>query len=242
MPPALKETVFECSLEWMGVCRDDEDGSLRSESISSTEVSFDGMLGEVRHAGSFRDSDVRVINMHSRGTKIRNVRQITILSTEELALIEAEMKISEKGASLDPGWIGASLLVSGIPNLTHLPPSSRLQSPSGLTLVVDMENRPCIYPGKVIEEHISGHGGAFKKAAEGRRGITAWVERPGNLKVGDTFRLFIPDQPAWAHHPTYPPNAETTLLDGVSKRDRAVCFLAGMLSSFLLISLLNKHS
>ncbi|MEM6942014.1 MAG: hypothetical protein AAF509_18060 [Pseudomonadota bacterium] len=33
--------------------------------------------------------------------------------------------------------------------------------------------------------------------AEGRRGVTAWVEREGMLRVGDTLRLHVPGQRAW---------------------------------------------
>jgi hypothetical protein len=35
--------------------------------------------------------------------------------------------------------------------------------------------------------------------AEGRRGVTAWVERVGVLRVGDRLRLHVPDQRPWAH-------------------------------------------
>ena len=65
-------------------------------------------------------------------------------------------------------------------------------------LVVDMQNRPCQLPAKVIEDHLPGIGKKFKRAAEGRRGVTAWVERPGELALGDTLTLFIPDQRGWA--------------------------------------------
>ncbi|MCB1400872.1 MAG: sulfurase, partial [Rhodobacteraceae bacterium] len=96
-------------------------------------------------------------------------------------------------------WVGASLVLHGIPDLTHLPPSSRLQGPDGVTLVVDMENRPCVLPGKVIETHHPGHGAAFKPAGKDRRGITAWVERPGALRLGEMLRLHVPDQRAWTY-------------------------------------------
>ena len=99
----------------------------------------------------------------------------------------------------DPTWVGASMVVEGLPDLTHLPPSSRLQSEAGTTLVVDMENRPCHLPAKVIDEDAPGHGKAFKAAAKHKRGITAWVEREGPLKLGDVLRLHIPDQPIWPH-------------------------------------------
>ncbi|MFM7445122.1 MAG: sulfurase, partial [Tabrizicola sp.] len=37
----------------------------------------------------------------------------------------------------------------------------------------------------------------FKTAAHGKRGITAWVERPGTLRLGDMLRLHIPAQRGW---------------------------------------------
>jgi hypothetical protein len=90
------------------------------------------------------------------------------------------------------------MVLSGIPDFTHVPPSSRLQGPSGLTLTIDMENRPCVLPGREIEADAPGHGKAFKAAAAGRRGVTAWVERPGAVALGEELRLFIPDQRAWS--------------------------------------------
>ena len=79
------------------------------------------------------------------------------------------------------------------------PPSSRLQGPDGTTLVIDMENRPCNLPARVIEGLLPGAGKRFKTAAKGRRGVTAWVERPGLLRLGDVVRLHIPDQRPWRH-------------------------------------------
>ena len=62
-----------------------------------------------------------------------------------------------------------------------------------------MENRPCNFPAREIEKDEPGHGKAFKAAAKGRRGVTAWVEREGRLSIGDTLRLHVPDQRPWAH-------------------------------------------
>lgn len=89
-------------------------------------------------------------------------------------------------------------MIRGIPDLTHVPPSARLVAPSGLTLTVDMENLPCHLPGREIEAAHPGYGAAFKAAAKDRRGVTAWVERPGALLIGDALTLFIPNQRAWA--------------------------------------------
>jgi hypothetical protein len=101
-------------------------------------------------------------------------------------------------AAMDFAWVGASLVLEGIPDLTHLPPSSRLQGPDGVTLVVDMENLPCQEPAVTIEKALPGQGKGFKSAAKDKRGITAWVEREGTLRLGDAVRLHIPAQRPWA--------------------------------------------
>ena len=131
---------------------------------------------------------------YPRGTLIRNTRQFSILCAQELADIAAEMGLG----SLDPALVGASLVLSGIPDFTHIPPGSRLQAQSGTTLTVDMENQPCHLPAKEIEATAPGFGALFKAAARNRRGVTAWVEREGALNVGDTVTLHVPGQRAWA--------------------------------------------
>ena len=90
-------------------------------------------------------------------------------------------------------------MIDGIPDFSHVPPSSRLQCErTGLTLTVDMQNRPCHIVAKTIEEAEPGHGKTFKSAANGKRGVTAWVERIGEIQVGDQLCLHVPDQRAWA--------------------------------------------
>ena len=100
---------------------------------------------------------------------------------------------------LDPALLGANIVVSGLPDFSHVPPSSRLQGPDGTAFVVDMENQPCNLPARVIETAHSGHGKAFLKAAKGLRGVTAWVECEGVLRLKDRLSLHIPDQPVWRH-------------------------------------------
>lgn len=188
--PALKRSNYSAEIVWLG--RTTAGGSLRSAAVESLDLGFDGIAGG-RHQGATRPSCSRVLDLHPRDTEIRNTRQLTMLDAGDLAAIAELVGL----ASLDPGLLGASIVVTGIPDLSHLPPSSRLQAPSGATITVDMENRPCIFPGREIEAEAPGHGKGFKPAAEGRRGITAWVERPGRLALGDRLSLFVPDQPAW---------------------------------------------
>jgi hypothetical protein len=89
------------------------------------------------------------------------------------------------------------MVIEGIPDFSHIPPGSRLQGASGATLVVNLNNRPCTIPSRAIEAAHPGFGKAFKPAAEGRRGVVAWVEREGSFALGDTLRLHIPDQRGW---------------------------------------------
>ena len=189
--PALIPTKFEGVIAWLGLVRADL-GVLPSQAETEVFASFAGVAGEM-HGGVTRASCSRVTGQYPRGTEIRNVRQFSVLSAEELALIAQGMGL----AVLNPPLLGASLVISGIPDFTHLPPSSRLQFDGGATLVVDMENRPCTLPAKEIEAVHPGLGKRFKPAATDRRGVTAWVEREGVLRVGAKVRLHVPDQRAW---------------------------------------------
>lgn len=190
--PTLIQTEYTARITWLGhVPR--ASGKLLAHPVDRLDLTLSGDPGS-RHEGPERASCTRVKNLYSKGTPIRNVRQLTLLSAEELAIIATRIGL----LTLDPALLGASVILSGIPDFTHIPPSSRLQAPSGLTLTVDMENRPCVLPGREIEAAEPGHGAAFKTAAAGLRGVTAWVEHPGALEIGDTLRLFIPDQRPWA--------------------------------------------
>ena len=189
--PALKPTESCATIVWIGRVAN-RAASLRSHPLDTVTVTFSGIDGE-DHAGLTRPSCSRVIAQHPRGTQIRNVRQFSIVSVEELAEIAKGMGVPE----VKPEWVGASIVVKGIPDFSRIPPSSRLQGQDGVTLVVDMENRPCHLPAKVIDEDNPGAGKLFKRSAHGLRGVTAWVEREGQLKLGGILTLHIPDQPVW---------------------------------------------
>ena len=186
-------TDFTATITWLGqvpVERPD----IRSVAVTQAQATYAGFEDD-HHGGLTRASCVRVKNRHERGTDIRNTRQLSILSAEEVALIAAGMGLE----TLAPEHLGASLILRGIPDFTYVPPASRLQAENGTTLVIDVENGPCNLPAREIEKDEPGHGKAFKTAARGKRGVTAWVEREGPLRVGDTLKLFVPDQPAWRH-------------------------------------------
>jgi len=173
----------------------DLDKSLVSRRVHSVNVTWSGFEGEA-HGGLTRASCSRVKLQYEPGTEIRNTRQVSILSEEELRQIAKTMAVDH----LEPEWVGANLLLSGIAHLTLLPPSSRLQFSGGASLVVDMENGPCKYPGEIIEAHYPGRGKLFPKAALHLRGVTAWVEREGTIAEDDEVTVHVPVQPP---HPEY---------------------------------------
>jgi len=192
--PALKPTGFAGRIAWAGLVADRAAG-LASRAVDRLDLDFAGPRGDA-HAGLTRASCARVTAQHPKGTEIRNVRQLSVMSAEEMTVIAERLGL----ARLDPAWIGATLVLEGLPDLSLLPPGARLQGPDGTTLVVDMMNQPCHLPDPVIRaEAGTDPAMLFRQAARGRRGVTAWVERPGVLNLGDVLRLHVPDQPAWPH-------------------------------------------
>ncbi|MCP1167065.1 MOSC domain-containing protein [Limimaricola litoreus] len=190
--PALVPTEFTGRVTWLGRVPHRNAKPIETQALTEMTLGFGGLEGEV-HAGRTRPSCERVTAQHPKGTEIANTRQLSLVGAEELARIAATLGLE----TIDPAWLGASVVIAGLPDFSHLPPSARLQGPDGCTLVVDMQNRPCQFPAMTIEAARPGHGKAFKIAAKGLRGIMAWVERPGILRRGDALRLHLPDQRAW---------------------------------------------
>jgi hypothetical protein len=162
-------------------------GALLTTPQTQVQATFAGFDGD-HHAGLTRKSDGRT-PFYKRGTLIRNERQVTIVSSMELAKVAAEMGIPE----IRPEWIGANLLIDGIPNLTLLPSRTRLFFASGAVLLATGENQPCTIAGGAIEQQagIPGLAQQFPKAAKHRRGITATIERPGLIRLGDTVAVEV---------------------------------------------------
>jgi hypothetical protein len=191
--PILTPTDIHGRVTFTGVVRD-RAVTLESEPVATLDLGWEGAAGDC-HSGLTRPSCSRVRLQHRKGTEIRNTRQLSVLSAEELAAIAADMGLPE----LRPEWIGATIVFEGIPDLTQLPPGARLTFDNGATIAVDMENGPCRFAGEAIDAHHPGKGGSFPRIAAGRRGVTAWVERPGAVRVGDVARLHVPPQRLYPH-------------------------------------------
>lgn len=158
-----------------------ERDTLVSARVSRATVVFGGFEGD-KHAGWTRRADARV-PWYPRGTIIRNERQVSIVSSEELARIALALGVSEVKAE----WLGANLELSGVPALTLLAPRTRLVFSSGAVLTVEGENMPCRGPGRAIQQALGIRGieSRFSKAALHLRGIVATVELPGDIAEGD---------------------------------------------------------
>lgn len=170
--------------------------TIESSNVARVRATFEGLEGDT-HRGLTRRSDVRVPH-YPRGTIIRNTRQVSILSEEELAEVAAALEIPRILAA----WVGANLELRGIPNLTMLPPSTRIFFPDDAVIVVDAENMPCTGPGEAIQEHypdVPKLAQRFPKAAWHRRGVVGWIEREGYINDGDTVRVLLPPRVVYSY-------------------------------------------
>lgn len=170
--------------------RADGSHSIESTPVDRIALTYAGIPDD-SHRGLKRKACKRFPYLYKEGTEIRNSRQLSIVSTTELQEIADAMVIQ----NILPEWLGANIEIDGIPNLSLLPPSTRLVFKSKTTIVVDLENRPCVYPAQIIDQHYPGKGRKFVKKALHRRGITGWVEREGEVQCGDSVDVFFPHQP-----------------------------------------------
>jgi len=168
-----------------------------SQTVKSLKLTFGGIAGDF-HEGLTRKSGGRE-PWYPRGTKMRNERQLSILSKEELSEIASNMNLEK----LEPGWIGANLVFEGIAKLSYLPPRTLIMFDNGVTLRIDGYNAPCRLAGGSISRHIgeemvdhtrSDTALSFKDAAHMKRGLVAWVEREGEIRAGDEFTARIWEQ------------------------------------------------
>lgn len=159
--------------------------------VETLSLTFEGIPGD-RHAGFTRPSGGRE-PWYTRGTEIRNERQITILSPDDLAEAAKGMEIDR----IEPEWIGGNILLSGVPDLSYLPAGTLIYFESGATLAVQAMNGPCRFSGAEIAKHYPGREGLdllFPKVARRLRGVLAWVEKPGTLRIGETARIQVLEQ------------------------------------------------
>lgn len=165
--------------------------SFETSAVATLTLGFEGIAGD-RHGGFTRRSGGRE-PWYPRGTEMRNERQLSILSPDDLAATAQEMDIPR----IAPEWIGCNILLEGIPHLTLLPPRTCLFFAGGATIRIDGLNLPCRFSGRAIAKHHPERANldlAFVKAARHRRGLVGWVEKPGAITAGETVEARIPEQ------------------------------------------------
>lgn len=152
--------------------------------VDSLVLTLAGLQGD-RHQGQTRKSCTRT-PWHKIGTRIANTRQLSLVSIEECEEIAKALAIE----AIDPALLGPSLVLAGIAALSLMPPATRLQFPSGATLFITEQNVPCRKPaGRIAAAYGNPRlATAFGRAATGRRGLLALVEREGAIHAGDLIR------------------------------------------------------
>ena len=168
-------------------------GDFQTEAVEALSLGFDGIAGDV-HAGPTRRSGGRE-PWYPRGTEMRNERQLSLVAPDELMIVAGRMCIAE----VKPEWIGANLLIDGVPRLSMLPAGSLMFFKGGVTLKVYAQNGPCRIAGRAIAENAGmadRDAGAllFPKVAKRLRGLVAWVERPGTISRGEDVSIRVPEQ------------------------------------------------
>ena len=155
--------------------------------VDLLNLDWGGAIGD-RHHGLTMRSDVRQKPVFERGTEIRNHRQLSVVDESELAIIAERLGIER----IEPGLIADNICTRGIEGLTALPRMTRLIFASGAVLMLGGENFPCVIAGAMVEQAHGSRPEAFPKAGMGLRGVTGWVERPGEIRPGDSIEVVLP--------------------------------------------------
>lgn len=171
--------------------------TFRTREVPKLDFAFSGIPGD-RHHGATRPSG-SLEPWYERGTEMKNERQVTILSPDDLAGIAEDLRIPE----LRTEWIGGNILMSGIPHFTMLPSRTLIMFEGGVTIRVDGLNPPCRNSGRSIASEFEGRDDiefGFPKFAQYRRGLLTWVEKEGRIEKGEsaTVRIF----PQWIYRPS----------------------------------------
>ena len=164
-------------------------GNIESEARQEVLLTLEGIEGD-RHAGLTMLAGGRTRHFE-KGMEIRNTRQVSIVSENEMGDIAESIDVPE----VRPEWVGANLCIDGVADLTALPAGTRLFFAQGPSLVIDEENMPCTGPGDVLQANYperAGLASIFPKMAIGKRGLVGWVEYGGVIEPGDEVVVQLP--------------------------------------------------
>ena len=168
---------------------------LSKQRRDSVQVELDGFSND-KHRGYSRIAYAG--DREAQGTELRNDRQWSGVSIEELAEISRKLDLSQ---SLAPETLGANLCIEGIPGFSLLPKGTRLKFPSGAVLVIEEYNPPCTDMGAQVAAKYTTNSGLpldkkqFLKPASGRRGVVGVVDVPGMINSGDEVLVEVFEAP-----------------------------------------------
>ncbi len=170
-----------------------EGGSFVSAPVEEIAFIYEGIAG-ARHAGLRREANAREPWL-PRGMELRNDRQVSALSVEDLGKIAETLGLPE----VSPELLGANLLIEGVPDFSHLAIGSHLafgwdgEGKFGGTAILKVEayNKPCRGPGRKLAAAFGRPEleFAFVKAAKHLRGLVFSVSREGVVRAGDAVAV-----------------------------------------------------
>jgi hypothetical protein len=191
----LKKIIGKIDSLFLGVIGEE----LIKRSVKQLEFRLDGVIGD-RHAGfervTWEGDDKQVAN-----TLRRNERQWSAVSSEELDEISEKMNLR---VPLNAGDIGANFCVSGTNNFSKLPKGTIFKFDSGVELIVEEYNPPCLGMSKNLAQKILDKNGnvldetLFLQVAKYLRGLVGVVEVPGIIHKNDEFLIIPYTSPRWA--------------------------------------------
>ena len=191
----MKKIIGKIDSLFLGVIEEE----LIKRSVKQLEFRLDGVIGD-RHAGfervTWEGDDKQVAN-----TLRRNERQWSAVSSEELDEISEEMNLR---VPLNAGDIGANFCVSGANNFSKIPKGTIFKFDSGVELIVEEYNPPCMGMSKNLAQKILDKNGnvldetLFLQVAKYLRGLVGVVEVPGMIHKNDEFLIIPYTSPRWA--------------------------------------------
>ena len=191
----MKKIIGKIDSLFLGVIEEE----LIKRSVKQLEFRLDGVIGD-RHAGfervTWEGDDKQVAN-----TLRRNERQWSAVSSEELDEISEKMNLR---VPLNAGDIGANFCVSGANNFSKLPKGTIFKFDSGVELIVEEYNPPCLGMSKNLAQNILDKNGnvldetLFLQVAKYLRGLVGVVEVPGMIHKNDEFLIIPYTSPRWA--------------------------------------------
>lgn len=164
--------------------------NLQGVARRAMELTLEGIVGDEKHYGFIKKADPRDWGIPDKGKPVRNWRQWSAVSVEELQQMATALGIDE----LDGALIGANITFAGVTALSQVAAGSTIRfSKGGVILTVDRENKPCMGSGQAIARvHPTVKPQQFPLVALHKRGLVGTIYVAGVIEVGDVAMIYPP--------------------------------------------------